>query len=73
MPDRSASPEHGLHLELAEPALVEQLALGGRLVLPLGRGWQEITVVEKQHDGSLRRWSEEAVMFVPMTGEAQKN
>jgi len=56
---------------IPEP-LVEQLAPGGRLVLPVG-GWsQELVVVEKQDDGTTRQWSEIGVVFVPMTGEAQK-
>ncbi len=41
-------------------------------MLPVGRGWQEITVVEKRPDGTTRQWTEEAVMFVPMTGEARR-
>jgi protein-L-isoaspartate(D-aspartate) O-methyltransferase len=52
--------------------LVEQLAVGGRFVLPLGtRGIQELVVVEKQEDGSSRQWSSGGVAFVLMTGEAQ--
>jgi protein-L-isoaspartate(D-aspartate) O-methyltransferase len=62
----AAAPDH-----VPQP-LVDQLAPGGRLVLPVGRGWQEITVVEKLPDGITRQWTEEAVMFVPMTGEAQR-
>ena len=62
----AAAPSH-----VPEP-LVEQLAPGGRLVLPVG-GWsQELVVVEKNADGTTRRWSEIGVVFVPMTGEAQK-
>lgn len=51
-------------------SLVEQLAIGGRFVLPLGsRGVQELVIVEKQPDGSTRQWSAGGVAFVPMTGE----
>lgn len=53
-------------------ALVEQLAPGGRLVLPVGDRSQELVVVEKQLDGTPRQWTEIGVMFVPMTGEAQR-
>jgi len=61
----AAAPSH-----IPEP-LVEQLAPGGRLVLPVG-GWsQELVVVEKQDDGTTRQWNEIGVVFVPMTGEAQ--
>jgi len=55
--------------QIPEP-LVEQLAPGGRLVLPVGDWAQELVVVEKQADGSTREWSEIGVRFVPMTGEA---
>lgn len=62
----AAAPSH-----VPEP-LVEQLAPGGRLVLPVG-GWsQELVVIEKQADGTTRQWSEIGVVFVPMTGEAQR-
>jgi protein-L-isoaspartate(D-aspartate) O-methyltransferase len=57
--------------EIPKP-LVEQLAPGGRLVLPVGSGSQELVVVEKQADGTTRQWPEIGVMFVPMTGEAQR-
>lgn len=62
----AAAPSH-----VPEP-LVEQLAPGGRLVLPVGGRSQELVVVEKQTDGTIRRWSEIGVVFVPMTGEAQR-
>lgn len=51
--------------------LIDQLAPGGRLVLPLGHGWQELIVIEKQDDGSVRRFDYGPVAFVPMTGEAE--
>lgn len=51
--------------------LVDQLAPGGRLVLPLGQGWQELVVIEKQDDGGIRRLDYGPVAFVPMTGEAE--
>lgn len=46
--------------------LVDQLAPGGRLVLPVGSAWQELVVVEKLPDGSLRETSHGGVAFVPM-------
>ena len=51
---------------------MEQLAPGGRLVLPVGEWAQELVVVEKQADGTTRQWSETGVRFVPMTGETQR-
>jgi protein-L-isoaspartate(D-aspartate) O-methyltransferase len=49
------------------PPLVEQLAPGGRLVMPVGgRGFQHLTVVEKRDDGSTDEWGHDAVAFVPL-------
>jgi protein-L-isoaspartate(D-aspartate) O-methyltransferase len=54
------------------PALLEQLAQGGRLVLPVGDGWeQELLVITKRPDGSFERRQVAPVLFVPMTGAAQ--
>jgi len=55
------------------PKLVEQLAVGGKICIPVGaeEGVQELVVVTRQPDGSLRRTSLIPVRFVPMTGEAQ--
>lgn len=55
------------------PALIEQLAPGGRLVIPVGEegGEQDLTVIVKQPDGSTRTEHRGAVRFVPMTGEAR--
>ncbi|MGQ9574893.1 MAG: protein-L-isoaspartate(D-aspartate) O-methyltransferase [Thermoguttaceae bacterium] len=61
----AAAPDH-----VPEP-LIEQLAPGGRLVLPVGGYPQELTVVQKQPDGSTRQQIVAPVLFVPMTGEAQ--
>ena len=47
-------------------ALLDQLADGGRLVAPVGTGFnQELVVVEKSK-GKVRRWTAGAVIFVPM-------
>jgi protein-L-isoaspartate(D-aspartate) O-methyltransferase len=62
----AAAPDH-----VPQP-LVDQLAPGGRLVLPVG-GWnQQLIVIEKRKDGTVDRKPNIPVMFVPMTGEAQK-
>jgi protein-L-isoaspartate(D-aspartate) O-methyltransferase len=52
------------------PPLLEQLALGGRLVIPVGSADQELVVVTKTAEG-YRRESVTPVRFVPMTGKAQ--
>jgi len=52
--------------ELPE-ALIAQLAQGGRLVAPIGpMGSQELMVIEKEAEGSIRRRSVCAVSFLPM-------
>ena len=52
--------------------LKEQLVPGGRLVIPVGEGRQELKVVEKGKDGSLRGEEVIPVRFVPMTGKGVK-
>ena len=47
-------------------ALLDQLAPGGRLVMPVGDGPEELTLVERTHDGDVRR-SLGGVRFVPLT------
>jgi len=60
--------------EIPKP-LIEQLAVGGKLVLPVGEegGVQDLLVVTKQDDGSVVRKTVVPVRFVPMTGEIRKN
>jgi protein-L-isoaspartate(D-aspartate) O-methyltransferase len=73
-------PEHApfdLIIVAAAPAhvpqpLIEQLAPGGRMIIPVGRFQQDLMVIEKLQDGTVRQWSEIPVAFVPMTGEAQQ-
>lgn len=53
------------------PALLEQLAPGGRLVIPIGATGmdQQLTVITRQADGSLEREAKLPVRFVPLTGD----
>jgi protein-L-isoaspartate(D-aspartate) O-methyltransferase len=51
--------------------LVEQLKIGGRMILPLGEYSQELVLIEKSEDG-IRRKDLLPVRFVPMTGEIEK-
>ena len=51
--------------------LQEQLALGGRLVVPVGRHWQDLLVVLRNARGFEER-NVLPVRFVPMVGEAQE-
>ncbi|MEA3368822.1 MAG: protein-L-isoaspartate(D-aspartate) O-methyltransferase [Candidatus Ratteibacteria bacterium] len=48
--------------------LIEQLAEGGRMVVPLGVHWQELKLVEKLN-GRIKTKSIIPVRFVPMTGQ----
>jgi protein-L-isoaspartate(D-aspartate) O-methyltransferase len=51
--------------------LLDQLAPGGRLVLPVGDEWQELKRITRKPDGTLAEESVIPVRFVPMTGEAE--
>jgi protein-L-isoaspartate(D-aspartate) O-methyltransferase len=59
----TAAPE-----EIPQP-LLDQLAVGGRLVAPVGSGSQDLIRVTRTADG-WRRETIAAVRFVPMTGKA---
>jgi protein-L-isoaspartate(D-aspartate) O-methyltransferase len=52
--------------------LLEQLKVGGKLVLPEGRGEVQDLLVVTRTAESLERQRVAAVRFVPMTGEAQR-
>jgi protein-L-isoaspartate(D-aspartate) O-methyltransferase len=63
----TAAPDH-----VPEP-LTEQLALGGRMVIPVGpRYAQELVLLTRDEDG-IRRSRFMDVRFVPMTGEVQQH
>ncbi|NWF84140.1 MAG: protein-L-isoaspartate(D-aspartate) O-methyltransferase [Bryobacteraceae bacterium] len=47
-------------------ALVDQLKPGGKMVVPVGREYQELLVIDKGPDGKVKRRVEYPVMFVPM-------
>jgi protein-L-isoaspartate(D-aspartate) O-methyltransferase len=53
------------------PPLVEQLAPGGRLIVPVGAtAWsQNLVLVTKAQDGAVRTRTLIPVRFVPLTGE----
>lgn len=53
------------------PALLEQLKVGGRMVLPVGEYVQELVVVSKTESG-LAMENVLPVRFVPMTGKIQE-
>jgi protein-L-isoaspartate(D-aspartate) O-methyltransferase len=52
------------------PALLAQLADGGRLVIPVGVHYQELRVITRVAGGGVREETAFPVRFVPMTGVA---
>jgi protein-L-isoaspartate(D-aspartate) O-methyltransferase len=52
--------------------LLDQLAAGGRLVIPVGSFFQELKVLTKDRDGRISEKDIIPVRFVPMTGEIEK-
>jgi protein-L-isoaspartate(D-aspartate) O-methyltransferase len=61
----TAAPDH------VPPALIEQLKPGGRLVIPVGKLFQELMVITKNADGSTTRKDIVPVQFVPLTREEE--
>jgi protein-L-isoaspartate(D-aspartate) O-methyltransferase len=53
------------------PALVEQLAVGGKMVIPVGDLYQEMVIVTKTKDGVVEKRTI-PVRFVPMTGKPKQ-
>ena len=61
----TAAPDH------VPPVLIDQLAEGGRLVLPVGRFFQNLLRVRRTPEG-IKQEDLLPVRFVPMVGEAEK-
>lgn len=57
----AAAPDH------IPQALIDQLARGGKLVIPVGEQHQRLMVVEKRLDGTVVQQDIAPVAFVPMT------
>jgi protein-L-isoaspartate(D-aspartate) O-methyltransferase len=60
----TAAPDH-----IPQP-LIDQLKMGGRLVIPLGDFYQDLAVITKSEKGLIQE-KIIPVRFVPMTGEAE--
>ena len=60
----TAAPDH-----IPQP-LVDQLKVGGKLVIPVGDLFQELIVITKTEKG-IKKETNIPVRFVPMTGEAE--
>ncbi|MFS8000088.1 putative protein-L-isoaspartate(D-aspartate) O-methyltransferase [Helianthus anomalus] len=70
------APYDAIHVGAAAPEipkpLIDQLKPGGRLVIPVGNTFQELKVVDKNEDGSVKMCTETSVRYVPLTSrEAQ--
>jgi len=68
------APWDGIIVTAAAPQIAqelrEQLAIGARLVIPVGdRASQDLRVVERRGPADWREWSDGAVVFVPLVGE----
>ncbi|RRT72509.1 hypothetical protein B296_00020445 [Ensete ventricosum] len=68
------APYDAIHVGAASPdiprSLLAQLKPGGRMVIPVGNFFQDLKVVDKNDDGSVRVRSEASVRFVPLTSRA---
>ena len=51
--------------------LIDQLKDGGRMIIPVGRIWNQELVLLRKRGGKLEQHAVLPVSFVPMTGEAQ--
>lgn len=69
------APYDGIIVTAAAPKvpqpLIDQLKVGGRLVIPVGDFSQDLMVITKTEDGVVTK-NIFGVRFVPMTGEVQK-
>ena len=62
----TAAPDH------VPPRLVEQLAPGGRMVMPVGEAYQELIRITRSEEGTTSLERLLPVRFVPMTGRARE-
>jgi protein-L-isoaspartate(D-aspartate) O-methyltransferase len=60
----TCAPEH-----VPQP-LIDQLKEGGRMIIPIGRVWNQELVLLRKRGGKLEQRAVLPVSFVPMTGEA---
>ena len=51
--------------------LIDQLKVGGKLVLPVGTSFQKLKVITKMHDGEIDEKNIISVRFVPMIHSSQ--
>ncbi|HYX24759.1 MAG TPA: protein-L-isoaspartate(D-aspartate) O-methyltransferase [Thermoanaerobaculia bacterium] len=72
----NAAPFDAVIVTAAPPSipvpLLSQLKTGGKMVIPVGHTFQDLLVLTKRADGGFDTAKKMPVLFVPMTGEAQK-
>ena len=72
----NAAPFDAIIVTAAPPSipdpLLAQLKTGGKMVIPVGHTFQDLLVLTKRADGGFDKAQVMPVLFVPMTGEAQK-
>jgi protein-L-isoaspartate(D-aspartate) O-methyltransferase len=71
------APYDAIHVGASTPsvpdALLEQLAVGGRLVIPVGdSSGQALKVIDRLEDGTFKRRTEMGVIYVPLTDRASQ-
>lgn len=72
------APYNAIHVGAAAAhvpdALLQQLAPGGRMVVPVGPegGAQSLAVIDKQMNGSITRQDTMSVMYVPLTSRERQ-
>ncbi|XP_010441750.1 PREDICTED: protein-L-isoaspartate O-methyltransferase 2 isoform X1 [Camelina sativa] len=57
--------------EIPQP-LLDQLKPGGRMVIPLGTYFQDLKVIDKSEDGSIKAHTETSVRYVPLTSRDEQ-
>ena len=63
----TCAPEH------VPQSLTDQLKESGRMIIPVGRPWNQELVLLRKKEGKLEEHAVLPVNFVPMTGEAERN
>ncbi|GAB4860585.1 Protein-L-isoaspartate O-methyltransferase 2 [Ancistrocladus abbreviatus] len=71
-----AAPYDAIHVgaaaaEIPKP-LLDQLKPGGRMVIPVGNIFQDLKVVDKSLDGSIKVRTETSVRYVPLTSREEQ-
>eukprot|EP00899_Mesostigma_viride_P014908 jgi/Mesvir1/23418/Mv21105-RA.2 len=70
------APYDAIHIGAGAPsrpdAIIEQLKPGGRLVAPVGVGFQELIIYDKMKDGAVQEHVAFGVRYVPLTDKEKQ-